>query len=327
MARGYGFGTRRSGQVMILFPAAVVFLCCIAAITVDVGSFCACKARLQNGADAASLAAMLEVWEQRRAGCGEGAARAAGEDEAERLAGLNCPLGRVEVTFGLYDGTDFTASGSGIAANACKVRAMRDADAPGGAQSTFFASIFGLVEADLGASATATFVRASDLIPFCIHREDVGHPGDELIMYDDNEITPGVFGLIDFDGGANSADDSVEWTANGYQGDLFIDPQAGFITLQGNPGFEATLNKPIDDRIEAASPVVGCIYRDVRGGGANTEFDVVGFVKMVITERGKSKVEGDPRKYVAAEILGKYIIGEDQVYGELYHFMNLQLVQ
>jgi hypothetical protein len=325
--RGSKCSARRGGQVVLLFPAVVIFLCAVAAITVDIGSMCATKARLQNGADAASLAAMMEVWEQRRAGNGEGTARDAGRAEAERIGALNAPGAGLEVTFGVYDGTQFEPAGVWVAANACRVRASRDPDATGGPQRTFFGGLFGVRSADIAAGATATFLRASDLIPFCIPQEDVGYPGDGLVMYESTQAAPGVFGLVDFDGGANSATDTVEWTADGYRGDLFVDPELGCVVLGGTPGWEAVLNKPIDERIARADPVVGCIYRSVSEGGANTEFEVIGFVQMIITERGKREVDGQPRRYVGAQILGKYIVGDGETYGDLYRFMNLQLVE
>ncbi len=327
LSRGSSCSARRRGQVVLLFPAVVIFLCAVAAITVDVGSMCVTKACLQNGADAASLAAMMEVWEQRRAGHGEEAARDAGRVEAERIAALNSPGAGVDVTFGVYDGTQFEPTGAWVPANACRVLASRDSEATGGPQTTFFGGLFGVRSVDIAAGATATFLRPSDLIPFCIPEEDVGYPGDGLVMYESTQAAPGVFGLVDFDGGANAATDTVVWTAEGYRGELFVDPDLGSITLGGTPGWEAVLNKPIDERIAAEDPVVGCIYRSVSEGGANTEFEVIGFVKMVITGRGRREVDGQPRRFVGAQILGKYVVGDGETYGDLYRFMNLQLVE
>jgi hypothetical protein len=321
MLRGIG----RRGQVMVMFPAVLIGLCCVAALTIDIGGFCARRASLQNGADASALAAMMEIWEHRCASAGEPNSRAAATVEADRLRGLNCPGARMEIVYGLYDGAAFEPVDDSVLANACRVTQVRDGAAPGRAQGTFFGPLFGVPSANVRAAAVASFLRASNLVPFCVFEGDVPPVGEVMTVYDDTLVVPGVFGLIDYNGGENSADDLNDWMANGFNEDLYIDPRVGSIDLEGQTGWVDSLHQPIADHINEGDYVIGCIYRSVTGTGENTIFEVIGFVKMVLLAQGHDKVDGDPRKYIDAQVEGVYIIGQDNVYGELYRFMNLQL--
>jgi len=151
--------------------------------------------------------------------------------------------------------------------------------------------------------------------------------GHDLMLYDDALVAPGVFGLLDFDGGGNSADDLVEWTENGYPGLIWIPPDPGYVVVEGNTGFVAAINGPVDDHIAGGDFVVACVYTNVWGAGENTYFQVVGFVKLVITGRGHTKVDGAPKKYIRARVAGKYIPGTGDTSGTLRDFMALQLVR
>ena len=81
---------RRRGQVMIVMAACLPVLCIIAAATVDVGHLCATKTQLQNAADAAAVAAVMQMWKTRSAALSESAARTAAIGEACTIADLNC---------------------------------------------------------------------------------------------------------------------------------------------------------------------------------------------------------------------------------------------
>lgn len=320
-------GSDRSGQVMVVACIMLPVLCGIAAIAIDVGLLCNSGSRLQNAADAASLAGVLELWDRRAEGDGETAARSAASAEAAAIVGANYSESGAEVAFGLWDGNSFTEADPSVAANAVRVRTSRNADAPGGADGTFFAGFFGLDAVSQQREAVARFrPRAGGLIPFAVWEDDLVPVGEDLTLYDDTLLVPGVFGLLDFDGGANSADDLVEWVVNGYPGLIWIPPDPGYVVVEGNTGFVAAINGPVDDYIASGDVVVACVYTTVWGLGENTYFQVVGFVKLVITDRGMTNVDGVPKKYIQARVDGKYIPGSGDTSGTLRDFMSLQLV-
>jgi hypothetical protein len=164
-------------------------------------------------------------------------------------------------------------------------------------------------------------------MPFAIYEDDITPPGTTVTLYDDNVIVPGVFGLLDFDGGENSTDDLVDWIDNGYGGELWIDPAVGYLLVEGNPGFVDALGKPVGDHVSVGDVVVACVYSEVWSGGANTTFKVIGFVPLVITEQGKEKVDGVMTKYIRATILGAYFVGSGNTAGSMQCFLEPRLVQ
>lgn len=316
----------RKGQTIVLFCGALVAICLVAALAVDVGHLLTSRARLQNGADSASLAALLEIWEQRGSAGGEHDARYYAQQEAEAIVQLNYPEAGIQVTFGVWDDGQFTPVDETVAAHAVKIKVCRNQSAPGGPDETFFAGLMGMGRVNQAASAVARY-QPKGLIPFSIYEPYAGSPGDVMTLYDDTLVTPGVFGLLDFDGGENSAADQKDWTENGYEGSFNIDPETGYLVVEGNTGWVGSLNSAIDGHITEGDPVVACVYRTVSGTGANTIFEIVGFVQIVITDRGTVHEQGETKKYIEAMILGKYIVGSGQTVGSMRDFMRLQLVQ
>ena len=323
---------RRRGQVLLLSIFALALLCVIAALTVDVGSLFVSRAKLQNSADAAAKAALLELWEERAKGEEEDCARLYAEGAAISIAHLNYSDAGREVVFGRWDGTQFTPCSTSIPANAVRVRAFRDSDALGGADPTFFGGAVGVDSVAQAVYSVARF-RHKKLLPFAIYEPDIVGPGQTLELYNDTLVTPGVFGLIDFDGGQNAASDTVEWTRYGYEGPVYIDPTIGFLTFEGNPGFQNVLLGPIRELILAGEPCVAVVYRDCGDGGANTWFEVVGFVEIVITDvttefvgKNQNKLE-EVILFVTARVEAKYIPGTGETQGTMRDFMRLQLVE
>ena len=187
----------RAGQIIIFFAGSIIALFCVLALALDVGHLAASKAKLQNSADAAALAALLELWQERALPRGEGEARVAAAAEAGRLVEFNDAGAGAQITFGTWDGSSFSAVGPDMAANAVKVQSYRNGEAPGGPVQTFFARIAGVDEVNQTAWAIARF-QHKKLVPFSIYEEDIVPPGDSLELYNNTEETPGVFGLLDF---------------------------------------------------------------------------------------------------------------------------------
>ncbi len=318
---------RRAGQVLILAPAMLIALCFAAVISVDVGHLCTSKARLQNGADAAALAAVLELWDQ-RAGNDPGnetSCREAAADEAEKIVLLNDSGGACEVEWGTWDEGAFTPLDASFAANAARVRAVRDPDAPGGPVATFFSHVIGLAEVSEDARAVAVFPHPA-MMPFTVDEESLVPPGQSLVMYDDTETAPGNCGLLDYDGGSNSADDTKSWVQNGYWGDVSIDPAVGYLLIPGTTGLQSCIKQPLNDHIAEGDTVVCCIYRSVSGVGSGAEYTIVGYAAVVITDY-QMDATGDEIVSVTTTLLGSYIADTGQTQGALSGFMLLKLVE
>ncbi len=314
----------RKGQVVPLFAVGVAVLAAVATLTIDTGSLTWSRAQLQSAADAASMAGLLELWEQRAAGASEHTAREAAEDEAEAIAALNYPDAGVEVQFGAWDGTQFVEVDDTVAADACRVITTRDKDAPGGAQRTTFAAIVGINDVDQATDAVSTYEPArGKLIPFAVPDEEVGPVGSLITLYDDDKLTPGVFGLLDFNGGMNDANDILDWIVNGYQGPLHLDPATGTMTVEGDPGIKTVIKGVVQDHIDAGTVLIAAIHSTVTQNGAHTQFKVIGFVKLVIVD----EVMKGSDKSITVKVLGAYRPLTTAVFGDIAHFMPPRLVQ
>lgn len=175
----------------------------------------------------------------------------------------------------------------------------------GGTVADFtFAGIFGLDDSDVDSSTTVQWGRpksVSGLRPFglCLFSNQqlvdwlnlagggpTGQSAPIKITYDKGpqgascENAPGNWGVLDFDGGNNSNNDTKDWTLNGYPGEVSISPP----TIPGNTGsfsqsLDAELSYLRDNGIWFGLPV----FDRVEGNGSNAEFNIVAFayVKLV----------------------------------------------
>lgn len=182
----------RRGSVLVLSACMLVIVFAFAAFTVDVGYITLTKAQLQNSADAAALAAALELLEQKQAAEFRPDAVAG---EAGRFAALNnvagtgpAVLGFLQddenVTLGrMNEGRVFEATSDVTRMNAVRVFVRRTASQNGGIP-LFFAPLVGIDRAEIHAEAIAGFrdrIRGfcprectgpSTLIPFSISLPD-----------------------------------------------------------------------------------------------------------------------------------------------------------
>lgn len=325
----HGREENRSGQVVIVFAGALVVLCAIAALTCDVGNLVGSQQRMQNAADSAALGALLELWEQRAAGNGEGTAHQEATHQAERLVQSNYSECATNVTLGHWvDGAfvEYDKDGAvAVVPNAVKVRASRGESAPGGQLSTFFAGLFDVNRVSQRAEAIARYQHLG-LAPLSVYEPDVPGKGGSFTLYNDTETAPGNCGILDFNGGENSLDEARDWLYYGYFGHFAIDPQTGYITLSGSTGLKSALKKPINYHIQEGDTVVACVYRSISGQGDGVTYEIVGFVAAVIDNITLDK-KGDEIISVSAHTVSSYEPGTGNTEGSMRNFMKLQLME
>lgn len=170
-------GSERRGSFMVLGVVCLVAMMAFVAFTVDLGYISVTRSQMQNGVDAAALAAALEITH---------AVQNAGPDvqdvaayatqqarlKAAEIAGLNGIYvdPQQDVEFGLRTQNAQTKAYSiswGVTpANTVRVHARRteeDTSAPDGLLPLFFAPVFGRDTQQLQTSATA-YVEARDIV-------------------------------------------------------------------------------------------------------------------------------------------------------------------
>ena len=316
----------RAAQILVLFAAALVVVCAVAAFSIDVGNMVLSRTRLQNAADAAALAGTLELWERQRAGADEASAREAAGQEAARVVAVNYPEAGAEVVFGSWESGSFAPAETTVAADAAKVRAFRSEGAPGGPLATFFGALFDFAEVDLSASGTAR-LGVGGMVPFGVWEEDIVPDGQTMTMYNNSSPVPGCFGLLDFDGGDHSAEEAKYWTRYGYDGPFDMDPDGGQMIVEGTTGLNTSVKAGVEYHIAEGDVVFACIYRTVWGQGSNAYFEVVGLVALVITEHGFVDAKEDEYDHVSATVVDAHLFSEGLSDDVRRNFMRLRLVE
>jgi Flp pilus assembly protein TadG len=92
---------------------------------------------------------------------------------------------------------------------------------------------------------------------------------------------PGNWGVMDFDGGANSNSDIQDWTLNGYPGEVSISPP----TVEGDTGaFSNSLDTELS-ALKSSGAWFGLpVFDSVTGNGSNAEFRLVAFVSVKLVD-------------------------------------------
>jgi len=290
--------TKRAGQVVVLFPVALIMLVAMASLSVDVGRIMRMGARLQNAADASSLAAAQVLMRERLYGTAEQHARELALAEAVAIHQANAPESQLVLQFGYLDGDgefvrlsgndgetesdDFTTP-----ATAVRTRVFRQDGSPGGPLSLFFAPMLGVPEANVGAAAVSEIQTniigfRSGLTPIAVNENLLVDPGGLMVIYPpDDPTAPGNFGLLNFDGGSCGTPELRDWILNGYSGEFQLD-EGGSLWINGTTGFRADLESSFEQRIGDVLTVV--LFDAVTGEGSNAMYHCIGFAGVSIQD-------------------------------------------
>jgi len=249
---------RDSGQVAVLAILFLGVLLGMSAVVLDVGSWYRADRALQSTVDAAALAG----------------AQALPDDPG---VANNLALEYAGKNGGGLD--EVTISGQVTANDTILVTGKRPA--PG-----FFTKLFGIDEVEVQARAvarTGTLESARWAAPFGV---DEQHPMIQCRCFNQatdlelEKVGPGAFRLLNIDGshGGSGPPILAEWIANGYEGYMplgwyYSDPGAKFNSSQ--------VTNALDSRL--GTDMLFPVYRNTRGGGANFEYEVVGWAGYVIT--------------------------------------------
>ena len=327
----------RNGQVIIVAAVSLVVVLLCGALAADVGHMFAVQASLQNGADAACLAATNKLIEAQRDGSDAEAAREASAQEASVYSTLNCPGASYEIKFGNYVNGQFQAvspADDAGSVDAVKVRVSREEESPAGLIPLSFSSFLGRGTVEGSALAVARFsrkvisIKSTKLRPFTIEESVVEQhsPGD-LITIDfpqqgggQTQAAPGNWGWLNFDGGPNGTAELEEWIINGYPDEVQLDETDGegmFTWMNGTPGSRESLDREMDDL--AGEEVYFCIYDEVTGQGSNVDFRIVGFLTGTIEESHMGPGQDDyiRLRYGSTTSVAEATVGEVDGLGNL----------
>jgi Flp pilus assembly protein TadG len=251
----------QSGQAAVLSVVFMAALLGCIALVLDVGSWFRAQRATQSAADAAALAAAQALPES------TGTATAL----ATQYLGSN----------GGGAGA-FTFSSKTMANDTISVKVTRQADG-------FFSKLFGIDSVNVHAKASARSGNpdtAQYAAPIAVDRKHplLNCPGgpcfNQETTLDLQKTGPGAFRLLNLDGskGGTGGKIDAEWILEGYDGFMPLgwygsDPGAAF----NDSKFKSAMTVRIGD--ELLFP----IYDAVKGGGANFQYHVVGWVGFVVT--------------------------------------------
>lgn len=256
------------GTAAIVLAVSVTVIFGAAAIVLDAGDIWQERRQLVGATDAAALAAAQDM------ALGYSGCTTTADDYLESNSPgaviTNCT-------------TSSSSSGGSVEIEAAYVVEHNLAKILGRSQTTVTSS---------SGARWGTPSAASGLRPFALCNQSDGFiawqsSGHSLgntfrITYDKSHVdncggpAPGNWGLLDFDGGANSNNDTQEWVLNGYPG---LVPASW---ISGDPGaFSSSL--PISS---IAGDVIQLpVFNDYsEGGGAGASFNVIGYVSLRIVE-------------------------------------------
>lgn len=275
------------GAIAILTAVLLVAVFGFAAISVDVGALYEERRQLQNGADAAALAA---AWD-----CAEGLVPCA-------ITGLQ--LNDTADTYANLNARDDESAADIVELNLAEQYITVETSTvsnDNGFLRNWFAGVIGHETSTLRARATAAWGQAGGaaVLPLTFHLCEFERlagdppvfPSDmkTVLFHDPGQQTPdpdtcasgpagqnyaGGFGwLDDTDGGSCSATIDTEGTAEGSVSNGA--PSSNATT--GNPNCNADF---FDQLLEAGEPVLIPIYRSVSGTGSNAQYVIDGFAAL-----------------------------------------------
>ena len=249
------------GQAAVITVILLATLLGAVAMVLDVGSWFRAQRATQSTADAAALAGAQALPES------PGTANVLAAEYLGKNGG-----GGAEVTF----------SSTRLANDTVSVKVTRQA--PG-----IFSKLFGIDSVEVRAKAAARAGNPDEARYAAPIAVDIKHPMLQCkplpcfgtaTQLDLEKVGPGAFRLLNLDGskGGTGGKISAEWILRGYDGYMPLawygsDPGAAF----NDSKFKAALNVRIGD--ELLFPV----YDNTRGGGANFQYNVVGWVGFVVT--------------------------------------------
>lgn len=303
------------GQAFVLAAVAMVMVCGMAALVLDVGNWFRDKRRLQSTSDAAALAG-AQLLPDNAAG-----ARAQAMTYANQNGG-DVAAANIVIT-SVYQANDTIA-----------VKAQRTS--PG-----IFTKVLAIGDANISASAKARVgppAQALHVAPMVVH---CNHP---LIQNCNDDHTPqfnvpttldydpmgapGAFGMLDLDGEGGTVGTSKEaaWIQSGFDkylglGKYKSDPGAKFSSTNIQDALNARLN----------TVLLFPVFKTLTGGGSGADYDIIGWIGFKLTsftvQGNNATLSGYFTQYIARGILAKKAPGSGGVPSSLFGVRAIQLIE
>jgi len=303
------------GQAFVLMAIAMVMVCGMAALVLDVGNWFRDKRRLQGTADAAALAGAQQLPDN--PGGAQSLALSYANKNGGDVAGANI------VITSKYQASDTIA-----------VKAQRND--PG-----IFSRVLGKTSANITANAKARVgppVQALAVAPMVVH---CNHP---LIQNCNNNHmpqfgvpttlpfsamgAPGAFGMLNLDGSGGTIGTSTEaaWISRGF------DKYLGLGKYRSDPGAKFSsqnVQGALDGRI--GTVLLFPVFKTLTGTGQNAQYDIIGWIGFYLTgytvHGNNATLSGYFTQYIAQGILAQSSPGSGGVPSSFFGVKSIQLIE
>jgi len=298
----------QKGYILVSIGASLLTLISLFALVADLGHIFVTKAQLQNTADAAALASVVEI------PAGELTVQQKAQEfgNAHWAGGAQIVINNQNIETGSFDFQAGTFASGATPVNAVRVEAQRVQGSGPGALQLFFAPLFGKDTSNVRARSLAVLdphvvgVQSKNrLIPYSVIDFVVDEDGDGLfdigstVNIHPRNDAPGNFGFLDLDMGSNDVPELRAYIEHGYDKE-FIIPPGGSVEVPGSTGI--TGNSLLNSFGVILNEIVFLPVHDwVAGEGDGAIFNVVALLAVRI-----SKVKltgGHESRYIRAEII------------------------
>jgi Flp pilus assembly protein TadG len=303
------------GQAFVLTALAMVMMCAMAALVLDVGHWFRDKRRLQGTADAAALAGAQMLPDD--PGSAHGTAQSYANKNGGDVAAANIVISS---TYGAND--------------TIAVKAQRND--PG-----IFSRVIGATSADISAHAKArvgvpqSVMHVAPMVVRCNHPliQNCNNNG-RLPQFNvrttldyDPMGAPGAFGMLNLSKGSGTPGSSEEadWIQNGYNAWLDVNKN-----YRSDPGAKFSSNEvqsALQARLDGDPVLMFPVFERLTGTGSNAEYYIIGWIGFHLTKYemhgNNATLTGYFTTYIAKGILASSGPGNTPNYG----VKSIQLIE
>ena len=305
------------GQAFVLMAIAMVMVCGMAALVLDVGNWFRDKRRLQGTADAAALAGAQQLPDN--PGGAQSLALSYANKNGGDVAGANI------VITSKYQASDTIA-----------VKAQRNdpgifSRVMGATFST--ADITANAKVRVGPPAQARYV--APMTVYCGHALIQNCNNNRMPTFNvpttmdfDKMGAPGAFGMLNLDGGSGTpgASQEADWILHGFDKYLPI----GLYRSDPGAKFESSnVGSALDARI--GTVLLFPVFKTLSGTGQNAQYDIIGWIGFHLTSwtvhGHTAQLSGYFTEYIAQGILAQSAPGSNGVPSSFFGVKTIQLIE
>lgn len=296
------------GTILTLVGVSLFALMSLFALVVDLGHIFVTRAELQNAADSAALASVVEL----RNGISAARQKAFDFGQAHAVAGSLIAIASSDVVFGHYNLTTNQFQTDALKTNAVQVTTRRTEGSPSGPLALFFARLFNKYFSNVQATSRAVLdprvvgVHGKNrLLPYSVINFVVDQDLDgkydlgSVINIHPRSDAPGNFGFLDLDGGSNDVPELRQYIENGYDKD-FVIPPGGSAPVYGSTGIDG------NSLLTSFNHIVGeevflPVHNWVKYEGSNAIFNVISILAVKVLD---VKLVGNiDKRYVKVKLI------------------------